>query len=278
MATLQQPGVLKIPAIGMTAPVLEGLSYSVLDVAVGHDPATVWPGSRGESVLLAHDVSYFSGLALLRRGDTVTWTLGCERAVFRVIGTAVTQPGAPLPVPPTGSGLALITCWPTNALFWTADRYVVETELIAQHSLAQPTTTRPPALVQLRVPASAALVAEGLSLAQSGVRVGHLAISGSPSASFRQGPEPLVVANAALRMYAAAFKTTVAGNRSWWAALAAPGVPLPAPWSLVYSTNVTLVVAGNTVEGVALSSPAATVTLIVRDGVLLVAGVSTGRL
>lgn len=275
VATHQQPGVLTIPAIGLTAPVLEGLSNSVLDVAVGHDPATVWPGGKGESLLLAHDVSYFSILDHVRPGEIVTWRLGCERSVFRVIATIVTRPGAALPTPSSGSGLALITCWPTNALFWTPERYVVETELIAQQSLAHPVTTLPPSLVQLRVPAPPALAAEGLSLAQSGVLVGHLTISGSPSLSFREGAEPLAVAKAALREYAAAAKTAAAGRRSWWSALALPGVPLPAPWSLAYDTNVNLVVRASTLTGVVLSSPAVTVTLTVHDGVLFVASVRT---
>lgn len=273
-ATPQQPGVLTIPAIGLTAPVLEGMSNAVLDVAVGHDPVTVWPGRRGESILLAHDVSYFSGLDRVRPGDLVIWTLGCRRTVFRVLGTIVTRPGVTLPVPSSGSGLALITCWPTNALFWTPNRYVVETERIAQQALAHPTTNRPPSLVALGVPAPAALAAEGLSLGQSGIPVGHLAIGGSPSLSFREGPEPLAVTNAALRDYAAAAKTAAAGNQSWWSALAVKGVPLPPPWPLAYDTNVTLVVRANTVERVVLSSPVETVTLTVRDGVLFVASVS----
>lgn len=265
--------MLAIPAIGMTAPVLQGLSNAVLDVAVGHDPLTVWPGDRGESLLLAHDVSYFSGLDRVRPGQTVTWTEGCQRAVFRVLGSTITQPGAAIRAPTSGSGLALITCWPTNALFWTADRYVVETELIARQWLARPTSVGPSKIVRLGVPVPPALAAEGLSLAQSGVLVGHLAISGAPSPAFRAGPEPLAVADAALREYAAAARTAAAGNRSWWAALAISGVPLPVPWSLAYDTNVTLRVRASTVEGAVLSSPAATVTLIVRDGVLLVAGV-----
>ena len=273
----QQPGVLHIPAIGLTAPVLEGLSNSVLDVAVGHDPVTVWPGGLGESLLLAHDVSYFSGLARVRPGDAVIWTLGCERAVFRIIATSVTHPGSALSAPSSGYGLALITCWPTNALFWTPDRYVVETELISRQSLAHPATTLPPSLADLKVSAPPALAAEGLSVEKSGVRVGHLAISGSPSSAFREGPEPLAAAAAALREYVAVVKTTVAGNRSWWSALAVPGVPLPHPWSLAYDTNVTLVVKEGTVKGVVLSSAAASVTMAVHHGVLFVVGVDSRR-
>ena len=275
--TRRQPGVLKIPAIGLTAPVLDGLGNAVLNVAVGHDPTTVWPGHPGESLLLAHDVSYFSRLDRVRPGDLVTWALGCERVVFRVIRTEVTYPGATLTPPSSGSGLALITCWPTNALFWTPQRYVVTAELVAHHSLGYRATVRSPALLRLSVPAPAALVAQGLSAAKTGVLVGKLAITGSPSARFREGPEPLAIVAVALRAYVAAIKTAQAGNQSWWSALAVPGVALPSPWSLAYDTNVTIVVKANTVEGVVLSSTAATVTLAVHEGALVVTGVRTLR-
>lgn len=272
-ATRSHPGLLEIPALGVVAPVLQGLGSSVLDVAVGHDPATVWPGGRGESLLLAHDVSYFSGLEHARPGETVIVTLGCERAVFRVTGAEVTQPGAVIATPRSGSGLALITCWPTNALFWTSQRYVVQTELVDVGGVPGPATAARPSLVHLGVPAPPALAALGLSLGRSGVWAGTLTITGTPSASFREGPEPLVIANAGLRAYAAAGKTAERGKRSWWSVLALPGVPLPAAWSLTGGTDVTIDVAGATVRRVVVSSPVATVTLVVRNGELLVARV-----
>lgn len=268
--------MLAIPAIGLRAPVVQGLTNAVLSVAVGHDPLTVWPGGPGESVLLAHDVSYFSALDRLQPGDSVIWTFGCERAVYSVVGTTITQPGALVPLPLSGSGLALITCWPTNALFWTSQRYMVETELVSTQALAKASSAPAPALVQLTVPAPPALVALGLSFVQAGVHLGRLVISGSPDVSFTEGPEPLVVVNAALEDYVAAEKTAAAGNQSWWKALALAQVPLPAAWTLAHPTNVTLVVSGSTVQGVVLSSSAKTVTLTVRAGVLLVTGVGPG--
>ena len=270
------PGVLSIPAIGLTAPVVQGLGNTVLDVAVGHDPRSVWPGVRGESVLLAHNVSYFSALDRVRPGDLVTWTQGCQAVVFRVTGTTVTKPGAVVPVPASGYGLALITCWPTNSLFWTTQRYMVETKMIGTTSLAQPAKLVAPPLVRLIVPAPPALVQQGISPTESGVGLGLLTISGSPAPSFSQGPDPLAAANAALEAYVAAEKTAAAGNLSWWRALAVSGVPLPQPWSLTDRTNVTLVVSGETTQKVVLSSAAKTVTLIVRDGVLLVSQVGSG--
>lgn len=276
VATSARPGVLDIPSIGLTAPVVNGVSTSVLDVAVGHDPATVWPGRAGESVLLAHDVSYFSGLSRLTTGASVIWRVGCSEMDFRVSATVVTTPGAILPVPVSGSGLALITCWPTDALFWTSERFVVETTLVGVRVLSSRPTLREPALAHLKVPAPPALAAEGLALGQSGVVAGKLAITGSPSSAFQEGPQPLAIEGAALEDYAAAAKTAVAGNRAWWSTLAMPGVRLPAPWPTGYATNVRLVVSGATIESVVISSPGATVTLAVHGNELLVSRVAPG--
>jgi sortase (surface protein transpeptidase) len=66
------PAILAVPAIGLEAPVLQSLGDSVLNEAVGHDPASVWPGSKGISILLAHDASHFSGLGAVHAGNRVS--------------------------------------------------------------------------------------------------------------------------------------------------------------------------------------------------------------
>lgn len=268
-----RPGALEIPSISLVAPVLQGLDNATLAVAVGHDPATVWPGARGESVLLAHDVSYFSELDRLRPGATILWRMGCGHAVFRVIATLVSQPGAVLPVPAGGAGLALITCWPTNALFWTPARFVVEARLVRSGRGGLGIPVALPGQETLTVPAAASLAALGLMPGQPGVLVGRLTISGSPSPAFREGPRPLALADDALHVYAAADKAAAAASHGRWSALSLPGVPLPAPWSLAYDTNVTLIAKAAALEGAVLSSPAARVTLAVRGSELLVSGV-----
>lgn len=276
-ATPEHPAVLEIPSIGLRAPVMGGMSTSVLAVAVGHDPSTVWPGATGESILVAHDVSYFSGLSRVRPGALVIWVLGCKELHFRVRTTAVTTPGARLEAPPSGSGIALVTCWPTNALFWTTQRFVVEATLETVRRLRAPAKEVAPPLVHLRVPAPPALAATGLALGKSGVVVGTLRITGAPSRTFVEGPQVLAVEGAALEDYAAAAKTAAAANPSWWSALAEAGVGLPAPWPIGYVTDVTLFVDGSKVQRVVLTSAAATVALAVRGGELLVAAVGGDR-
>ena len=66
-------------------------------------------------------------------GTAVLWIDHCAELRFDVIGHNY-KPGAPLRPPASGRGLALITCYPTDALFYTPDRFVLLTTLRATSS------------------------------------------------------------------------------------------------------------------------------------------------
>jgi LPXTG-site transpeptidase (sortase) family protein len=117
-------GLLVIPAIGLTAPVEDGTDDAQLNVAVGHVPASVWPGTNGNAVLEAHDVSYFVNIAQLKPGDTISYETPCTTYTYAVQGHQVIKQGSPVYNTPSPT-LSLVTCWPTNALWFTPDRYMV---------------------------------------------------------------------------------------------------------------------------------------------------------
>ncbi len=269
-------GILEIPSLGVRAPVLQGLSDSVLNVAAGHDSITPWPGGVGESIIEAHDVSYFTRISALRRGDRVIWVGACTQHTFRVIATEIAAPGAQIFPTSGGRGLALITCDPTNALFWTPYRFVVETEMVSSGRI----TTAQPALTvlitHLRVPAPPALVAEGLTLQNNPILLGRLLTTGYPSAAFLESPAGLDAEKAALESYFGAEKAIAVGNSAWWRDLAVPELPMPPAWSVNKPVNVALDVAGNSVRSVTLRSAAFTMRLVVRHGALLIASVAAG--
>jgi sortase A len=269
-------GVLDIARLGVKAPVLQGLTDSVFDVAVGHDPLSPWPGTTGESVLEAHDVSYFAHISSLRAGDEVTWLTGCDETTFKVVSTEVTTPGVVLDPPAGGIGLALITCYPTDALFWTPDRYVVELSYVSSTRVASPTVVGAEDLPVLSVPAPAALVAEGLTLQTNFPLLGSLRFAGRPSQGFVQGPAPLTVESLALEDYFAAQKTVETGDLEWWKAISVPGAALPAAWSTGAALDVTIDVDATSVVGVTVSSSDVTMQLTVHGHDLLIAGVSPG--
>lgn len=223
-------GVLTIPKLGVTAPVESGTSNSVLAVAVGHFDTTPWPGSEGESALLAHDVSYFAQIDQLRPGDHIEYQSGCISETFTVVGHRIVHDGAPLP-PVAGTALVLDTCWPTDALWFTPTRYTVEaveTSInvgsVGKSRVAAPPKAFPTDFVS---PAPASLQATGLALTQNEEPMGTLTETGSPSNAWAQSPAPLALQDTALEDFFGGYHATTADNTSWWSAIA-PGVPMPA--------------------------------------------------
>ncbi len=221
-------GVLSIPSLGVTAPVESGTADGVLNVAVGHFDGTPWPGSPGTAVMLAHDVSYFARIDHLRPGDRIQYQSGCLSETFRVVGHQIVRDGAPLP-PVAGSAMVLDTCWPTDALWYTPDRYVVEAVesgigVGSPGTPPVPTASFPTNFTTL---APAGLQATGLSLVDNEEPMGTMAIGGTPSARWSQSPAPLALESAALAAYFGAYHAASLENGPWWSAVA-PGVPMPA--------------------------------------------------
>jgi LPXTG-site transpeptidase (sortase) family protein len=266
------PAILAIPAIGLEAPVLQGLGDPVLNEAVGHDSASVWPGGNGISILEAHDASYFSSLGAVHAGDRIFWIDGCRNLVFRVDRVEVTQPGASLPPPPNGIGVALITCWPTDALFWTPDRLVVLASFVRTQATQPRTTPRSPPL-DIALPVPSALVSEGLGPSQNGILYRHLRLAGNPARSWAESADPLRTARLAFDELGAARLTIQAGNKSWWSAIALPGVSMPYSISVAGDFDATIAVNGTSVRAVMLVSPTATVGFVVRSGKLYISSV-----
>ena len=263
-----QPGVLEIPSIGLVAPVLQGLSDAVLNVAAGHQPSTPWPGAPGESMVLAHDVSYFANLGRVRSGASVIWLTRCMKAEFRIDGASVQAPGDLVNAPSNQSGLALVTCYPTNALFWTTQRYVVTAHLVSEQVASQnvlyPKGTGLPAM---SVNAPNTLVSEGLGLDQNSLELGTLSINGSPAANFAQGPGPLAVEREALEVFFGAKKSVEQHQPSWWADLSLPGLAFPRSWPSFGAVNVAITVKGDTPSAVSIASPQASATVVLHDNV-----------
>ena len=220
-------GVLLIPAIGLTAPVEQGTGDPELDVAVGHVPTSVWPGTAGNTVLEAHDVSYFVNIDKLTPGDTIRYETPCETYVYRVQSHQVVAQGAPVYNTPTPT-MSLLTCWPTDALWFTPSRYLVtagEVQTIPNTRAASvgavPAAATPPA-----VPAPAPLAAQGLTLATNSILMGTMSVTGRPDPAWVEGPGPLAVQDSAVESFIAGLKSLEQNQPAWWGALA-PGVARP---------------------------------------------------
>jgi LPXTG-site transpeptidase (sortase) family protein len=222
-------GILEIPKIALTAPVQQGTVDAVLNVAVGHDTASVWPGSNGTAVFNAHDVSYFLNIDHLKQGDQLIYETNCTAYDYEIQSHAIVTAGSPVYNTP-GSSIAMITCWPTNALWFTPDRYVVTAVEVSKRSLDAPAST-PSTLTKDESPptvnAPEALINQGLSLTTNYVPMGSMTVDGTPSQKFTQSPGPLNMEFSALESYFGATKSLTQNQLNWWTDLAPTIKPIP---------------------------------------------------
>jgi LPXTG-site transpeptidase (sortase) family protein len=279
-------GLLEIPKLGVTAPVEDGQDNAQLDVAVGHNTASVWPGAVGNSVLAAHNVSYFVGLPNLNVGDTILYVAPCSTTVFQVTAHTIVDAGAPVYNTPTPT-ITLVTCWPTNALWFTPQRYLVTAREVRQTSRGgggtqYAATSAPPTVA---VPSE--LAAQGVTLATYSLPMGSFTLAGTPDPMWAQSTNPLFAEDAGVEAYIAGVRSLVENRLDWWSAFA-PGVSAPAPLlgasnpTYLSSLNVTVNAVGTQAKSLTLSNTigisggkapghyAVTVTETISNGVLTI--------
>jgi LPXTG-site transpeptidase (sortase) family protein len=229
-STGQLAGMLHIGALKLDAPVEQGTTDGVLNVSVGHDATSVWPGTNGAAVLLAHDVSYFDHLGELKPGDLVDYRTACTTTTFRVTDSHVVAAGTTLPNS-ADSSLILDTCYPPDALFFTSQRLVVDaTELTSRPNTAgHGDAGSVPSAPSYTVPVPPALAAQGLTLEHNEVPMGSLSLSGQTTPNFEQSPGPLDLEAAALEAYFGGLHAAAQTQHAWWSSIAQPGVAIPQP-------------------------------------------------
>ncbi|MHB8296535.1 MAG: sortase domain-containing protein [Acidimicrobiales bacterium] len=269
------PGILAIRALGLTAPVQQGLSEATLAVAVGHDPATSWPAPGALTILSSHDVGYFAHTSSLTAGQRITYTEPCGALSYRVTGHLILKPGQAIPAIP-GGGIVLDSCYPTNALWYTPDRYLVLASYVGETASKHAPTPGPSAPQDISAPVvlPAGLSAAELTLTTNSWLMGHLSFTGSPSPAFLQSPAPLQAEGKALEVLFGLRHALAAHDAAWLAALA-PGVHVPVGLAATPAAplEVTEAVAGSTVEAVTLTSSTTagpvTLTVAPRSGKLV---------
>src|SRR5260370_11431396 len=146
--------------------------------------------------------------------------------------------------------------------------------MVSSERLAAPHAGLTALIPHLRVPAPPALVAEGLTLENNTILLGHLSTTGHPSAAFLESPAGLDAEKAALESYFGAEKAIAAGNSAWWRDLAVPELPMPSAWPVNEPVSVTLHVVRTSIRSVTLWSAAFAMRLIVRGGALLITSVA----
>lgn len=219
------PGVLTIPAIGLIAPVESGTSNAVLAVALGHDSSTSWPGAGKSSLLAGHDVGFLSQDTKLNVGDSITYTEPCATLHFVVQSHIIEKPFQNIPMPLKG-GLVLDSCWPTDALWYTPQRYLVIAQYVSTtvSSPNIPGVPIPPTVPSINLPPG--LLPANLTLATNPWPMGHLIINGSPSNNWSQSQAALQAEKSALELLFG-LRHSISSAESTWSNALAPGVSVP---------------------------------------------------
>jgi len=118
---------IKIPALGLDAVVVEGITPSALRAGAGHYPQTPLPCEGGNVSIAGHRTTYgrpFGNVDQLKPGDTIELTTPIGGCVYQVARAPwVVAPSELSVIEPTGErSLTLTTCHPKGS---AAQRLIV---------------------------------------------------------------------------------------------------------------------------------------------------------
>jgi sortase A len=144
--------VLRIPKIGVSKTIVEGVGVPDLKKAPGHYPGTPLPGQPGNSAIAGHRTTYgapFYRLDELAPGDVILVTTRQGRFRYTVDTTKTVKPTQTEVLTPTlDARLTLTTCTPR---FSARQRLVVTATLAGEPAPAPPPTTVAPGTKPRRV-------------------------------------------------------------------------------------------------------------------------------
>ncbi len=278
-------GLVEAPSVGLDAPVAQGDAESQLADAVGHVPASSWPDQVGTTVLVAHDISWFSRINHLRPGQEVAFVGRCATRWYTVTSGRVVRAGSPV-YNTTTPRLVLVTCYPLDALFLTSERYEVTAVLTKVTLVHRPRPTLSTSAGTLPTSLPASVVAEVGPRVTTTAPLGRLLHAGTPSTAWSESNRSINAAGSALELYFGALQVAERSPSLW--SRVAPGVPPAdaAPLDGATVTGVpgpvtpTLHVQGSTVTGATVAS-----TVELAGGpdpgtytITMTAAVHTGRL
>lgn len=223
---------LSIPALAVHAAVVAGTDPFALSTAPGWVSTTALPGEDGTAVIAAHNATFFRHLDRLRPGQSIEVATGQGRFVFAVDGARIVRAGTPL-ANTTRPTLALVACYPLDALYLTPWRYVVTARLVRSDLVA--TALRPPAASWPYVAAVPASIARRYNLWLSGnnLPMGTLSYQGpdTPAAFRFEGTDlPYDVVAETLRLFFAVRDVAATADRTDWVRMTTGPVPLPPYW------------------------------------------------
>jgi len=118
--------VLRIGAIDLEVPVLEGTDDFTLNRAVGHIDGTAEPGQQGSVAIAGHRDGFFRGLKDIHQGDAIELITRDKRIKYVVDETLIVSPeDVSVLAPRPKSSLTLVTCYPFYFVGSAPQRFIV---------------------------------------------------------------------------------------------------------------------------------------------------------
>jgi sortase A len=125
-------GMLDVPRLKLSTPVIEGDDDATLQRAVGHLPDTPLPWESGNSAIAGHRDGLFRPLKNLKVGDEVRFRSTREEFRYKVTSTSIVKPDdVSVLAPRAQDSLTLITCYPFYYVGSAPQRFVVHAERVA---------------------------------------------------------------------------------------------------------------------------------------------------
>ena len=122
-------GMLDVPRLKLSTPVIEGDDDDTLQRAVGHLPDTPLPWEGGNSAIAGHRDGLFRPLKDLKVGDEILFRSTRDEYRYKVTKTAIGQPDDVSVLGARSKNtLTLITCYPFYYVGSAPKRFVVHAE------------------------------------------------------------------------------------------------------------------------------------------------------
>lgn len=144
-ATLAEPaaeaviGLLQIPTLDETYPIIEGTEEQMLARGVGHYPTTALPGGNEQILLSGHRGTVFQRLGELQPGDRFIIEMGYGRYEYAMHRATIVAADDTTIIAPQGEEvLTLSTCYPFGYIGSAPDRYIIYAYPIADSNDQQP--------------------------------------------------------------------------------------------------------------------------------------------
>lgn len=131
-------GILSIPALEETYPIIEGTDEEMLMKGVGHYATTALPGGNEQILLSGHKGTVFQRLGELQPGDRFIVDMGYGSYEYEMRESEIVAADDTTVITPRGEEvLTLSTCYPFSYIGSASERYIIYAYPVAASDAGQ---------------------------------------------------------------------------------------------------------------------------------------------